>query len=136
MTDATKPEATEEIQPPMRKQVIFIEGGQVAWPPNTFITLDEVSSFLQSFVYRDWENKVYTGIMADLRTKALQPPPVEESPEAPIEEPAPEAPIEETVLVPAPLKVVPNPEKAEVSEAEQLKAKLAEVDALKAKMGL
>lgn len=132
-TQAAAEAPAEQPQAPLRKQVIFLEGGQVAWPPDTFTTLDEVSSFLQQNVYQDWSNGVFENIMTDLRAKATQSTPTPE--QAPVPEQAPEQPVVPTPPLPEapqPLQVVPKVENPESPEEKMARLE-AELAALKAK---
>lgn len=138
--EAAPPDQNVEGQPnpPMRKQVIYLEGGQIAWPPETFTTLDEVSTFLQNNVYRDWNNVVYNGIMEDLRNRATQPPP-EQQEGAPAQPPAAQPPTAPPAAAPQPnLQVVPQaaPPAAPAETPAQKMARLeSEMAALKAQLG-
>jgi hypothetical protein len=141
---AAPPQPAQQGPPP--KSVTFLENGQIVVPDGVFRGLDELFSFLQLKVYRDWDNPIFLNIQQDIiqRNQAAQetPPPAGEAPldSAPAQAeqfvPPPTAP------APAPqLQAVPDPaptdedEFEEVTEDEvraELAAKRAEMEELEA----
>jgi len=106
-TSPTPEEQDKKVKP----QVIYLENGQVVWPEGVFHTIQEVEAFLQRNVYRDWENKVFGNIMADLLRKNQRPPQTE----VPQDGSNGEAP------QPAKLQVVPDePQQLDTEETELL----------------